>query len=74
MVLNMTMIYKYDITFSVPINEELEIIRQLQTKYDLLAALDLCQAHYQVLLIISLKDFVLVNAQIVSLVLNTYQP
>ena len=32
MVLNMTMIYKYDITFSVPINEELEVIRQLQTK------------------------------------------
>ena len=48
--------------------------RQLDAKNSLFIALDLCQAHYQVLLIILLKVFTLINAQIDSLVLNTYQP
>ena len=35
--------------------------------------LDLCQSHYQVLLIIYLKDFIIICVQIVNLSLITYQ-
>ena len=38
------------------------MVNQLHRKKNLLIALDLCQAHYQVLLIIYLKDFVVINA------------
>ena len=38
------------------------MIKQLDTKKSLLMALDLCQAHYQVLLIIYRTDFIVINA------------
>ena len=41
--------------------------KQSHPKLSLLIALDLCQAPYQVLLIIYLKDFILVSVWIVNL-------
>ena len=41
--------------------------KQSHTKLSLLIALDLCQAPYQVLLMIYLKDFILVSVWIVNL-------
>ena len=49
------------------------MVKQIHTKSNLLTALDLCQAHYQLLLRIFLKGFIMTNAQIVNLVLNIYQ-
>ena len=40
---------------------------------NLLIALDLCQAHYQILLTIFLKYFITINGPIASLALNTYR-
>ena len=48
------------------------MIKPLRTKYSLLIALDLFQGHYQVFLMILLKDFPMINAQITSLILNIY--
>ena len=39
------------------------MVNQLHAKYILLIALDLCKAHYQILFIIYLKDFIVINAQ-----------
>ena len=44
-----------DITFSVPVKKELDNNKTITYKLKLLIVLDLCQPHYQVLLIIYLK-------------------
>ena len=67
------------ITFSVPIKKEItkndkdgnDKTTKISYKIKfLLIALDLCEAHYQTLLIIYLKDSIVVSAQIVNLVSN----
>ena len=50
------------------------MVKKSHIKQVLLIASGFCHGHYQVLLIILLKDFTMINAHIVSLVLNTYQP
>ena len=64
------------ITFSVPRKKNLKIIRQshITITSSSLIALDLCQVHYQVLLIILLKGFTIINVRIVGLILNISQP
>ena len=63
--------YRYIyITFSVPIKIELDNGKTTTHK---LKFIDLCQAHYQALLIIYLKDFITKNVKNVSFVLSTYQ-
>ena len=57
------------ITFLVPIKKELDN-RESTIYKSLLIDLNLCQAHYQVLSIIYLKDFIVVSAQILNLVLT----
>ena len=49
------------IAFSEPMKKNLIMVKQLRTK-ELLTALDMCQAHYQILLIIYLRDFIVINA------------
>ena len=57
------------LTFSVPILKEVariekngeEITKKYLRHYNLLTVQDLCQAHYQVLLIILLKEFTKLN-------------
>ena len=61
------------ITFPVPLNKELDNGKLITYKKSLLIALDLCQVHYQILLIIYLKDFIVINAQIINLVLTIWQ-
>ena len=61
------------ITFFSPIKKEITAMIRLQryhTKESLLIALDLCQVHYQILLIIYLEDFIGMNAQIINLFLT----
>ena len=59
------------ITFSVSIKKELDNGKSMiHTKQSLLIALDLREVHYQTLLIIYLKDFMAVSAQIVNTVLT----
>ena len=55
------------ITFSVLIKNDEKITDRL------LIALGLCQPHYQILLIIFLKDLIIINAQVVSLTLTACQ-
>ena len=51
-----------------------EIVVTTQENIDsLLIALDLCQNHYQVLLYIYQKDFIVITAQIVNLILTIFQ-
>ena len=45
-------------------------LQKYHTKQSLFLVLDLCQGHYQTLLIIYLKDFVAISAQIVNLILT----
>ena len=59
------------ITFSVSKNKELENGKTITYKIKLLIDLGLFQAHYQVLLIIFLKDFTKMNETIENLVFNT---
>ena len=56
------------ISFSVPIKKQHDNGKSI-TYICLLIALDLCQAHYQILLTIYFKDFTVISAQIVNLVL-----
>ena len=50
-------------------------LQKYHTKQSLFLVLDLCQGHYQTLLIIYLKDFVAISAQIVNLILTIiWQP
>ena len=56
--------------FSVPINKELNNDKTITYEIRLIDSFR-CQAHYLILLIILLKDFITRNAKIVSLVLNT---
>ena len=56
------------ITFSVLIKNELDNDKSITYKIKFIEALDLCQAQYQVLLIMYLKDFIVISAQIVNLV------
>ena len=59
------------ITFSVLIKKGLDNGKAtIYKKKKLLIALDLCQAHYQSLLIIYLKCFIMISAQIVNFVLT----
>ena len=46
------------------------MVKQLRTKESLLIALGLCQAHYQVMLIIYQMDFIVINKKIVGLILT----
>ena len=48
--------------FQYQLKNTLIMIKQLDTKKSLLMALDLCQAHYQALLIIYRTDFIVINA------------
>ena len=56
------------ISFSVTIKKQHDNGKSI-TYICLLIALDLCQAHYQILLTIYFKDFTVISAQIVNLVL-----
>ena len=58
------------VTFSVPIEKELDNGKAIKYKIE---CLYLCQAYYQILLIIYLKDFIMISAQIVNLVLSICQ-
>ena len=55
------------ITFPVPITRKLDNGKSVAYKKSLLIALDLCEAHYQVLLIIYLKKFLVISALIANL-------
>ena len=46
------------------------MVKQLHTNSNLLVALDLCQLHYQNLLDIYQKDFIMISPQIVNLNLS----
>ena len=62
------------ITFSVPIKKKLDNGKTVTYKIKFTDSFRLCQAHYQILLIMFLKGFTIINGQIVSLALITYQP
>ena len=62
-------IEKY-ITFSVPIKKQLDNGKSIRYKISFLIALDLCRVHDQILLIIYLKNFIVINRQTVNLVLT----
>ena len=71
---------KKDIIFSFRIKKEVQELIKMEKKlqklyftdYHLLATQDLCQDHFQISLIIILKEFINLNAQIlISAVLNT---
>ena len=65
------------ITFSVPVKKEItkndkngnDKITKISYKIKLLIVTDLCQHHYQILLVIYLKGFLIIGAYIVNLVL-----
>ena len=69
------------ITFSVPIKKKItkidkdsnDRIMKISYKIKFTDSFSLCQAHYQVLLIIYLKDFIAISAQIISLALTICQ-
>ena len=69
------------ITFSVPITKEItntnkdgnDKITKISYKIMFIVAIDLCINHYQVLLIIYLKDFIVKSVQIINLILITCQ-
>ena len=48
--------------------------KKITYRIQFISSIRLCQPHYQVLLIIYLKGFITINAQILSLVLTTCQP
>ena len=56
---------KYTLQYQLVKN--LIMIKQLRTVQSLLIALDLCRPHYQVLLIIYLKNFIVISVKIVNL-------
>ena len=55
------------ITFSAPIKRNMIMVKQLHTGQSLLIALDLCQPHYQNLLITYLKGFIKISVKFVNL-------
>ena len=52
--------------FQYQLVKNLILVKQLRTDYSLLIALDLCRPHYQVLLIIYLKNVIVISAKIVN--------
>ena len=61
------------IIFSVPIKKEVYNGKTTTNKIKFIDSfLDICHAHYQVLLITYLKGFIMINAKIVSLVLTIW--
>ena len=55
--------------FQYQLKKDSTMANQLHTQKSLLIALDICQDHYQVFLIIHLKDFIVISAHIVNLFL-----
>ena len=58
------------ITFSVPVKKEIDNGKTATYKKSLLIALDLCQPHYQNLLNIYQKNFIVISAQIINIILT----
>ena len=48
--------------FQYQLKKNLIMVKQRHTKQSFMIALDLYQGHYQILLIIYLKDFIVINA------------
>ena len=55
------------ITFSAPIKKNMIMVKQLYTGWSLFIALDLCQPHYQNLLITYLIGFIKISVEFVNL-------
>ena len=60
-------------TFSISVEKELDNGKPIKYKKRLSIALDLCQAHCQILLIILVIDFIVISTQIVNLILTICQ-
>ena len=57
-------------TFSVSIKKKLDNGKSIKYKIKFIDALEVCQAHYQILLIIFPIDFIVISEQIINLILT----
>ena len=61
---------KYRKRYQYQLKKSLVMVKQLHTNSNLFVALDLCQLHYQNLLDIYQKDFIMISPQIINLNLS----